>query len=401
MRRIHRHGSAAVRAAACAALLALGIQASAAPAAKARPLPDELPVETLSTGPIAASAAERVYVADVAVSHISDGRIRVFDARHGRFLGMISTGYVGNFTLSANADELYVATTYLSRGSRGERVDVLEVHDTESLAFKYEIALPAKRAQALNYRGLVRASGNGRFVLVQNATPATSITVVDLQQRKVVSEVPTPGCWGILPASSHGSRFSMLCGDGKLATVTLDDNGQVSDRQISEPAFDADADPWFHHAEQLADRYWFVSFKGVLTEVDVGGAVAVVKSARALVGDAGQRAGWRPGGYQPFAIDPTGRWLVVAMHDKGSEGSHKRPARRLWMFDIGTGTRVATAPGHGSVSLTFSRSGQRLQALDGEKGALHVWRWGERGKLTPISTVARAGEAAIHLESHD
>ncbi|WP_353092237.1 amine dehydrogenase large subunit [Methylibium sp.] len=401
MRRIHRHGSAAVRAAACAALLALGIQASAAPAAKARPLPDELPVETLSTGPIAASTAERVYVADVAVSHISDGRIRVFDARHGRFLGMISTGYVGNFTLSANADELYVATTYLSRGSRGERVDVLEVHDTESLAFKYEIALPAKRAQALNYRGLVRASGNGRFVLVQNATPATSITVVDLQQRKVVSEVPTPGCWGILPASGHGSRFSMLCGDGKLATVTLDDNGQVSDRQISEPAFDADADPWFHHAEQLADRYWFVSFKGVLTEVDVGGAVAVVKSARALVGDAGQRAGWRPGGYQPFAIDPTGRWLVVAMHDKGSEGSHKRPARRLWMFDIATGTRVATAPGHSSVSLTFSRSGQRLQALDGEKGALHVWRWGERGKLTPISTVARAGEAAIHLESHD
>ncbi|EWS57259.1 Aralkylamine dehydrogenase heavy chain precursor [Methylibium sp. T29-B] len=60
----------------------------------ARPQPAELPVETLSTGPIAASATERVYVADVAVSHISDGRIRVFDARHGRFLGMVSTGYV-------------------------------------------------------------------------------------------------------------------------------------------------------------------------------------------------------------------------------------------------------------------------------------------------------------------
>ncbi|MGV8824385.1 amine dehydrogenase large subunit [Methylibium petroleiphilum] len=401
MRRIHRHVGACARVAACAAGLALGAQAAAAPVSPARPQPAELPVETLSTGPIAASATERVYVADVAVSHISDGRIRVFDARHGRFLGMVSTGYVGNFTLSANADELYVATTYLSRGSRGERVDVLEVHDTESLAFKYEIALPAKRAQALNYRGLVRASGNGRFVLVQNATPATSITVVDLQQRKVVSEVPTPGCWGILPAASHGSRFSMLCGDGKLATVTLDDSGQVSDRQIGEAVFDADADPWFHHAEQLGDRYWFVSFKGVLTEVDLGGAVAMVKSARPLVGAAGQRAGWRPGGYQPFAIDPSGRWLVVAMHDKGSEGSHKRPARRLWMFDMAAGTRVASAPGQGSVSLTFSRSGQRLQALDGEKGALHVWRWGERGKLTPISSVARAGEAAIHLESHD
>ena len=60
---------------------------------------------------------------------------------------------------------------------RGERVDVLEVWDSETLAFKYEVVLPPKRAQALNYRGLVRPTGDGRFVLVQNATPATNSTV--------------------------------------------------------------------------------------------------------------------------------------------------------------------------------------------------------------------------------
>ena len=62
-------------------------------------------------------------------------------------------------------------------------------------------------------------------------------------ERKVVAEVTTPGCWGTLPAASHPARFAMLCGDGKIATVTLDDKGQVADRQASEKVFDAVARP--------------------------------------------------------------------------------------------------------------------------------------------------------------
>lgn len=361
--------------------------------------PPELQPETL--GVVSAiSAGERVYVADIAISHIADGRLRVFDARSGRFVGMLASGYAGNFTLSNKADELYIATTYLSRGGRGERTDLLEVYDTASLSFKYEVVLPPKRAQALNYRGLVRASGDGRFVLVQNATPATSVTVVDLQQRKVATEVPTPGCWGILPAAS-GARFSMLCGDGKVATVTLNNEGQVADRQVSEKLFDADNDAWFHHAEQVGDRYWFVSFKGSVTELNLGGPVAAVARATRPLPAGQKQTGWRPGGYQPFAVDPGARRLVVAMHDQGAEGSHKRPAKQLWVYDLESGKRVATAPGHGAVSLTFSRNGQRLHALDGEKGALNVWAWSDKGLGKALANVARAGEAALHLESHD
>jgi methylamine dehydrogenase heavy chain len=292
-------------------------------------------------------------------------------------------------------------STHHSRTWRGERVDVLEVHDTASLAFKYEVVLPTRRSQALNYRGLVRATGNGRFVLVQNATPATSVTVVDLQQRKVAGEIPTPGCYLIYPSTTHGSRFSTLCGDGKVATITLDDNGQVSDRQVSDKLFDADEDAWFQHAEQLGDRYWFLSFKGTLTELDLGGPVAVVKAKRMLAEGAGRPKGWRPGGYQSFAVDPSGLRAVVAMHDKGTEGSHKRPAKQLWTFDLASGRRVATAPGHSTTSLTFSRNGQRLHTVDGETAAMHVWQWRERGALKKITTVKRSGDAVLHIESHD
>lgn len=371
---------------------------AAPPAPKA--VPPELPPETLTTKATVADHGARVYVADVAISHISDGRLRVYDARNGALLGMVSTAYAGNFALSAQRDQLYVATTHLSRSTRGERTDVLEVHDTNTLAFQYEVVLPPKRAQALNYRGLVRPTANGRFVLVQNATPATSITVVDLANRKVAAEVPTPGCWGVLPAASHGSRFAMLCGDGTVATVTLDDAGQPVDRQVTAKLFDADADAWFHHAEQVGDRYWFLSFQGTVTTLDVGGAAAKVVGTQALPSAAEKKAGWRPGGYQNFAVDPSGRWLVAGVHPGGKEGSHKLPAAKLWVHDLQANRRVASLPGVAALSLTFSQNGQRLMALDGEKGALHSWAW-NAGKLKKLAYVPGAGEASFHLESHD
>lgn len=382
------------------ALFALGGTAQGAQPAKAVKAtpPPELAAETLGVATLADVGPERIYVADVAISHIVDGRIRVF-AADGRMLGMVNTGYAGNFTVGPRSEELVVATTYLSRLGRGERTDVLEVWDTTTLGFKYEVVLPAKRAQALNYRGLVRITGDGRYALVQNATPATSITVVDLAAKRVASEIPTPGCWGVLPAA-NGARFSMLCGDGKVATVTLDANGQAGDRQLSETLFDADNDAWFHHGEQVGDRYWFVSFKGTLTELDLSGATAMVKGKVELVQGAQAKAGWRPGGYQLFAVDPAARWAVVSMHDKGREGSHKSPAKELWTIDLASGKRVATMPGRNTVSITFSRNGQRLQALDGMTGAMNIWAW-NAGKPKLTKTVARAGEASLHLETHD
>lgn len=172
--------------------------------------PPELPAETLVGSTLAGATTERIYVADVAIAHIVDSRLRVFDARAGKLLGLINTGYAGNFALSGTADEIYIATTYLSRGGRGERSDILEVWDAQTLGFKYELMLSTKRAQTLNYRGMVRPTANGRFVLVQNATPATSITVVDLVEREVATEVATPGCW---PTSSPGPSRKTTRGD--------------------------------------------------------------------------------------------------------------------------------------------------------------------------------------------
>jgi methylamine dehydrogenase heavy chain len=391
-----------LRALCAAALLCLPLAVVAQKTPKTKsPPPPELPAETLGTSTLEGKTSERVYVGDVAIAHIVDGRVRVFDARGGKLLGMIATGYAGNFALTPKADEILVATTYFTRLARGERTDVLDVYDAQTLRPKHEIVLPAKRAQTLNYRGMLTTTANGRFALVQNATPATSITVVDLAERKVAGEIPTPGCWGTLPSASQPLRFAMLCGDGKVATVTLDEKGSPTDRQVSDKLFDADTDAWFATGEPIGDRWHFLSFKGVLHEVDVSGAKAELKSSKDLISAAQKKQGWRPGGYQAFALHPSGRWLVAAMHDKGREGSHKLPAKQLWTWDLQSGKRISVAPGRGSASLVFSKSGKRLHALDGLTGAMRVWDWQANGKLKPVATVAQAGEAALQVESHD
>ncbi|MBK8764199.1 MAG: amine dehydrogenase [Burkholderiaceae bacterium] len=385
------------------AALALCVSANVALAAKPRgePIPDpqSLP-ETLTTATVSPDAGARVYVSDIAIGHLPDGRVRVFDARSGRLLGMVSTAYAGQFTLAPRRDELYVATTHLSRTTRGERTDVLEVWDTTTLALKYEVVVPPRHAQALNFRAYLRTSADGQLVYSQNATPAVSVTVVELTGRRVLGEVALPGCFGIYPATGHARRFSALCGDGTVQTVTLADNGEIATRLASAKLFDGDTDPWFQHAEQAGDRYWFLSFRGELVEMDLGGEAPRLVSRRSLVAPAERRQGWRPGGYQLFAVDASRNTVLVGMHPKGGEGSHKFAARQIWRFDLDSGKRVARLPGHGATSMTLARGEPRLHTLDAEKSRLDVWRL-ERGALKKVVSVAGAGEASFHLESHD
>jgi len=78
--------------AALAVVLAAGPSfARAATTRAAKALPPELPAETLTTLPEIAQA-ERVYVAHLSVSHLADGRVRVFDARGGKLPGTVSAG---------------------------------------------------------------------------------------------------------------------------------------------------------------------------------------------------------------------------------------------------------------------------------------------------------------------
>src|SRR5690606_39834578 len=115
---------------------------------------------------------------------------------------------------------------------------VLQEFDVETLSVKREILLPEKMAQVAPSNAILNISADEKLAFVQNATPATSVTVVNLETGKVVAEVPTPGCFGTFPAAK-GQRFSSLCGDGSMAalasTAKAEDPARCGSRKISIP----------------------------------------------------------------------------------------------------------------------------------------------------------------------
>jgi methylamine dehydrogenase heavy chain len=330
----------------------------------------QLPNETVTTVP-AITAKHRVYVLDIAINHIQDGKVHVVDGDTLAYLGVLGSGFGGQSILSSDGNDLIIVTGYNSRGQRGERTDIVEVWDANTMRFKHEIEIPNKRAQALNYEGLVRLSADGRWLFVQNATPATSVTVVDMQNKTTASEIAMPGCWGIYPAQSNPNRFSALCGDGTIATVTLDASGNQGSRTITGKVFDPDADAWFMSGEQDGDRYHFASFKGNLVTVNMGGDTAAVESTWSLVPASDRKKNWRPGGYQVLALH--GGKLFAAMHPDGAEGSHKNPAAEVWVYDLAKKKRIARMPGRNAIALETSSDGSKLYALDALKAEVVVY----------------------------
>jgi methylamine dehydrogenase heavy chain len=357
------------------------------------------PAEQVSVAKLPAATPYRVYLADFAINHVVDGRLYVIDGDALKLEGMIATGFAGLPTLSPDRAELYVATTYYPRLSRGERTDVVDIYDAATLAWKAEVVIPPKHAQALPYRGVIRPSSDGRLLFVQNATPASSVTIVDVKARKFVAEVPTPGCWIILPAATTAGRFSTLCGDGTLLTVTLDAEGKPKSQKKSEKFFDPDADPLFVQAESIGDRYLFLSFRGMVHTANLGGEQASFEAPWSLVAGPDASGGWRPGGYQPLALHEGSGRIFVAMHAKGKDGSHKDPAGEIWAFDLAKKARVARAPGHSAVAIAVSRNAQpRLFAIDGLKMALVVYD-ADR-KLAFKRRMESVAEAGTLLEMH-
>lgn len=371
---------------------------STAPQAASRP-PAEFVADRISVAELPKDATHRIYLSDLSISHFADGKLHIIDGDSLKYLGIISTGLTGQSTLSPDRSEIYVATTYYPKLNRGERGDELDIYDAHTLKLKAEIPLPPKHAQALPYKGVIATSHDGRFIFVQNATPATSVSIVDRQSSRFVSEVTTPGCWIIIPAPNAANRFSTLCGDGTLLTITLDDKGQPVQRKRSPKFFNPDLDPIFVHTERIGNRHYFVSFQGLVHEVDLGSENAVFTPPWPLFSAADNKRGWRPGGYQPLAVHAGNNRLYVAVHPHGKEGSHKEPAKEIRAYDLASKKLIQRVPGHNAIAIAVSGDQDpRLIAFDGLTNTLVAYQAADRLKLH--KRLVGVGESPTLIELH-
>ncbi|MEI8324410.1 MAG: amine dehydrogenase large subunit [Betaproteobacteria bacterium] len=362
----------------------------------------ELPLEQLTMEKLDTANSSRLYLVDPAMGHIVDGRLHVIDGVQMRYLGMLGTGFAGTTVLSRDRKTLFVATTYHSRLQRGTRNDVVEVYGSDDLAFQHEIEIPPKHVQGLQTRALLATSADDKFLLVQNATPATSVSIVDVLARRFLGEIPTPGCYGVLPWPNQPRRFSSVCGDGKLASYDFDGSGSLSASSMSQPFFDPDQDPVFMYYELVGAQLTFVSYHGQVHQIGLAGAQAELSKPWNLLTASEAKRGWRPGGLQLFAIDPRTDRLYVGMHDHGAEGTHKNPAKEIWVYDLKTHRRVARMPGYSAVAMAISRSGKpRMFVLNGtDNRIVSLDLGGARPPAKPLARSEPLGETPVFLELH-
>ncbi|MEW6268006.1 MAG: amine dehydrogenase large subunit [Thermodesulfobacteriota bacterium] len=287
-------------------------------------------------------------------------RTALYDGDSGKLLGTITAGSVGvGFVVwplfSLDHREIYIPESYFSRGVRGDRTDVVTVYDATTLMPAAEIPIPPKRAEYFPGVAPNAISDDGRFVGVFNVTPAQSLTIVDVRERRFTTEIQTPGCSLVYPAGPR--RFFMLCADGAALVVTLDETGQQQSAERTRPFFDAEKDPLFEAAGRHDDGWLFASFEGNVHPLDVSGEEPRFGETWSLFSDAERGAGWRIGGAQPVALHAkTGR-LYLLVHE-GAKDSHKQAGSAIWVYDVATRNRVAEIPVNNPLS-SFVRGQMR------------------------------------------
>ena len=351
--------------------------------------PETVTVETIAAG------TPLVFVADIAIGHIVDGRMHVLNADTMQYLGLIGTGFAGQIYVPPAGDTVWVSTSYQEKLTRGKRSDYLEAYDTSTLAIKQEIPIATTRAQALNYRPLMQGSVDGRWMFIQDATPATSISVVDLKAGRQTAEVSNAGCYGIYPSAKDGWRFATMCGDGTFGSYVLAAEGSDAERKASEKIFDADDDALFLHGERDGEDWLFVSFTGNVYRVNMEGDTATLTDKFAFAAD-----GWRPSGYQTHGYHVKSGTLFVLMHPNGAEGSHKNPGEEIWAIDMASRTVVSRSPTSTAFSVTVSQTDQPVvYALDlVNVKTLRYTSDAANGHALTLAGEGRGGEAPIQIE---
>lgn len=272
-------------------------------------------------------------------------RVALLDFETNRVLGSVGGGWgitVPLFPVK-NHHEFFVPETHYSRGSRGERTDVVTVYDARTLKPVAEVIIPPKRAHNALPIGNAALSDDEQFIAVFNMTPAQSISIVDTRQRKFVGEIATPGCSLVYPAGER--RFMMLCADGSLLFVSLKSDGQLQHIQTSAKVFDPQSDPITEKAVRIENILYFVSFEGFVYGIDVTTTDIQKLSIEtvapwSLISNAERDERWRVGGRQFVAADPLHHRLLVLMH-RGEVDTHKEGGTHLWAFDLKTREKTA------------------------------------------------------------
>lgn len=283
-----------------------------------------------------------------------NGRFVLMDADNTDFIAHVSAGQMPTLDVAPDGKEIYVTETTYEYGVGGDRHDFVTIYDTTDYATQARIDLPTgKRALMASLRRTTLLKDT-RFLAVYNYTPATSLSLVDLAEKRHTQEVQVPGCHLAYPTGRRG--VSMLCGDGSLATLHFNEAGELESQERSKPFFDPKSDHLKTNATAIGDTWYFISYSGDVYPVDLSGQMPSFKEPWALVDHEKKPAGllsaiftmgksgpWLPGGMQLADTHVARNELYVLVHPtlwSEGKGDHDFPGPEVWVYDVGSKVRT-------------------------------------------------------------
>lgn len=331
------------------------------------------------------SEGEHLYVMDMGISGSSS--IYVLNASDLSLEGNIGSGTFSQMLMSPDGSTVYTASMFMRRYTYGDVESVLGEWDSQTLKGKREIIISNKLAQTLSQKGALNLSADGSFMMIQNATPATSVSIIDLAAGKELAEIPTPGCWTAYP-SVKGTAFTTICGDGTIAKYSYTADGSFGNPGDSEKIFDPDEDPIFGNAVRVDGNLVYVSYAGALIIVDDSGDTPALVKKVSFAKD-----GWAPSGYNLMAYHEASKTLFVTMHPNAFDGSHKVPAEEIWAINMDSDQVVGRSAAHGESNITLS--GGKTPMLFGvdHMGGVHRYEITLGDTVTVNEAAAREGVA--------
>lgn len=317
-----------------------------------------------------------IFAHDAAFFHMTNGRYVLLDPAAdnapAQYLGMVDAGLIAAFAQSPSRGEFYIAESYYDRGTRGKRTDVVTIYDITTLSPKGEVVLPEDQVRMVAMPEKYGATiVDDKFLVISNMSPATGVSIVDLDKRELVESSLLPGCILNFPTGKRG--FTGICVDGSLKTFALDEKGKIVATTPTASFFNPQTDPFFEKPAIVDGKGYFIAFDGRVQEVDLSGDAAVLGETWHLLDDEEKAKNYRPGGWQLHGTDDQGL-LYILMHDNGGEGTHKNGGQELWVVDLKNRTRVEkiALKNHG-ISVAVTRGEQPYVVITNADFQLDVY----------------------------
>jgi len=320
-----------------------------------------------------------VYAMDYSVAV---GSFAIVDVAAGtkEYKGQFQGAFYPALIDAVNTPDLYVAETFFEKGAHGARTDVLTITEKSTLQPVAQITLPGAKRGILP-GNVMDVTRDGRLALIFNFTPASSVSVVNLDKRRVLSEVPVPGCTSVYPSGTHG--FSSLCADGTLVSFTLDEKGRAVGEHRSTAFNDIEKDVLYLEPATAGTMSYFVSAQGNVWPIDMTTDAPAIGEPWPLMTREEAADGWRTADGPFVGLDENGR-LYVRLYRETGYDKQTDDNTEVWVYDVSTRKRVGRIPlknGGSSIDVTRGKTpylvvtaagdpsmGQSIDVYDGSTG---------------------------------